>query len=127
MNYDVNYFISKFEKIPAHKWCTGVWQRVESGQGCAFGNCGVTSSNDIAYIQEAESLSVLMGGVTSVLKINDGEDPKYKQLLPKQRILAALYDIKKMQEPVRKDITKSLAVLPVDETRDVKMEIQIDN
>lgn len=31
--------------------------------------------------------------------INDGESNEYKQPSPKQRILAALYDIKKMQEP----------------------------
>jgi len=52
--------------------------------------------------------------------VNDGNLRRYSQPTPKQRILAALYDIKKMQQPHYADITKELAVLPVNEIPDTK-------
>jgi hypothetical protein len=56
---------------------------------------------------------------STICDINNGCNYNYQQPTPKQRILAALYDIKKMQEPAHTDITKELAVLPVNETSDL--------
>jgi len=60
-----------------------------------------------------------------VYSINDKRSNKHPQPTPKQRILAALYDIKKMQQPAQpewKDITSDLAVLPVNETSDLSLQ-----
>lgn len=133
--YNVDYFIKKFEAIPEEKWCTGSWKNGESC--CANGHCGVMQS--ISPTNESESLKNIFSvmKVTEVgtnmkieetkhgigysyvaVKINDGLTKEYQQLTPKQRILAALYDIKKMQQPEYPDLTKELAVLPKDEVSD---------
>jgi hypothetical protein len=93
MNYDVDYFINKFTKIPEQ-----LWQTMDYGRGetcCAMGYCGAKSAVDLT--DEARALEDLLGGHYKPQSINDGCDPRYLQGTPKQRILAALYDIKKMQ------------------------------
>jgi len=135
MNYDVNYFIQKFEAIPEDKWARFT-QLDDDGSRCALGWCDGREKflyrSEIAGDQtkEGEGLirlflyakiyfgndSLKSHGVASV---NNGTHAKYPQPTPKQRILAALYDIKKMQEPKHTDITKQIAVLPVNETSDL--------
>ena len=110
-NYNVDYFIKKFEAIPESKWCT---QKIDNGNGqyWALGHCDGWG--------EFDSLSELLGGKAALT--NNGNNPIYQQPTPKQRILAALYDIKKLQQPAQpewKDITSDLAVLPVSETSDL--------
>ncbi len=111
MDYNVDYFIRKFEVIPEGNWSTGSY-----GCGsfrCALGHCIYddfgTNENKIMYghIYGAEYVALLKlfnDGMENpdhcnVAKINDGKHDNYSQPTPKQRILAALYDIKKMQEP----------------------------
>jgi len=127
MNYDVNYFIKKFEAIPEDKWGVGDYER--NGKCCAYGHCGMHKSNS----QEGDALEMLFRKTDiNVIGVNDGEDGRYKENHPKQRILAALYDIKKLQQKEHvdiskqfeltlhhTDITKQLAVLPVSETSDL--------
>jgi hypothetical protein len=110
--YTVDYFIQKFEAIPADRWRTHMLQD-ECGRKCANGLCGVTAE------MTATSESLALKDIFSVLKltrtsgckmdadfadysvkveyINDGIVNEYQQPTPKQRILAALYDIKTMQ------------------------------
>lgn len=116
--YTVDYFIKKFEAIPEDKWA--VQHLVtSSGARCAMGHCGghVNESEESASL--AKLLSNLTGALPdqdiSIYAINDGLDTirlgyhfenKYtskKIRGAKQRILAALYDIKKMQEPIEQD------------------------
>lgn len=122
MNYDVDYFISKFEAIPEEK--IGTSQLT----GCAYGQCAsiVGSTQDGCYTEEGQALSKIMQMVPKATdeygflhfmqyipaRINNGDVPEYQQPTPKQRILAALYDIKRMQEPEVKTITKYVAVSP---------------
>lgn len=91
MNYDVNYFIKKFEAIPEDEWCVGHFINPDNQkQRCVIGHCG--GSEKCTTIEEM-SLSKLLGrGET--FDINDDNNPNYHQPTPKQRILAALYDIK---------------------------------
>lgn len=112
MIYDVDYFIKKFESIPEDKWRTHMLED-ERGRKCANGLCGVTSelSCTIESLSLKEVFSCLRLTRTSgcrmdedfndysvkVEYINDGITNEYQQPTPKQRILAALYDIKKMQ------------------------------
>lgn len=95
--YDVNYFISKFENTPDEIW--GIGEFSYQGKYCALGLCG-----KIRAFQNTAQSSALRDLVyenldSSVVSINDGSNEKYKQATPKQRILAALYDIKAKLEP----------------------------
>lgn len=124
MEYTVDYFIKKFEAIPYRKWCIGKlvknikvlwWNRI---QCCAQGHCftkgtqililnkafpfNVDSNKEAEFISLMHLFNAVKDGVCMgdvVGEINNGRNPRYQQPTPKQRILAALYDIKKMQQP----------------------------
>lgn len=95
--YNVLYFIKKFEAIPENDFGTGA-----ISAHCVYWHCDYTCS----YVgQIATALTEIFNkafGITSgrngdkqslVYEINDGFNPSYQQPTPKQRILAALYDI----------------------------------
>lgn len=133
-DYTVDYFIEKFSKIPEGMWITGDFGR--GGVHCAGGHCGCTYSKEST--DEAMALAHLIGKLPlvrhnggysdiiydNIVCINYGHT-QYQQNTPKQRILAALYDIKKLQEnkteipstPIHKDITKIISQLPYTEER----------
>jgi hypothetical protein len=96
--YDVDYFIRKFEAIPEHEIGT---QSIHNH--CAYWHCdnqdyfwGAASS---AFTELFKKLDYERWFCVEfvAIRINDGKDERYQQPTPKQRILAALYDIKKMQ------------------------------
>lgn len=94
MKYTVDYFIEKFEAIPEDNWITGKYYDPEIGC-CALGWCGEKNFEETV---ESNSLTNLLKGW--VAEINDGtlhgQHIKYRKFTtPKQRILAALNDIKK--------------------------------
>ncbi len=120
-NYDVNYFIKKFEAIPEDKWCTGACNKIIKtvkrkkvllifnkeeintiDTYCAIGHCGARNGKSITSNKEVYALLHLKNhlsiGCFPVTEINDRYYPQYKQATPKQRVLAALYDVKKYQE-----------------------------
>ena len=115
--YDVDYFIRKFEGIPEEFWCVGDYS--DHGKHCAYGHCGMHHGKNEEN-SALEKVFQCKEGL-NIVNINDGGDCQYKQLHPKQRILAALYDIKKLQQPQHANITKQLAILPVDETSDLTL------
>lgn len=95
MEYTVDYFIAKFEAIPEEKWFIGDFINIYNPeQKCAYGHCGCIKS--LGETIESNMLFDLFDN--PVHYINDGHDEKYQQSTPKQRILAALHDIKKQQE-----------------------------
>lgn len=115
MNYDVDYFINKFEAIPEDRWCMNEF-RIGSAK-CANGHCGLTDEFQVTV----ESLALRemflklpihylgsgykvdgAGGKYSInaAMINDGRVEEYRQPTPKQRILAALQDIKAMTKDI---------------------------
>lgn len=121
--YDVNFFIRKFEAIPESLWT--IYNFInDKDQCCANGHCGVRGiTNSIP--KEAVGLQNVFSVLSykenhdkrkypnySVIaaNINNGDDSRYPQPTPKQRILAALYDIKRMQEPEVKTVTKYVVV-----------------
>lgn len=124
--YTVDYFIQKFEAIPEDLFCIG--RRSIDEQRCVLGWCypskeDALRSQEEMFFKSDEDISLTdliltINGRCRPAGINNGIYPEYQQPTPKQRILAALYDIKKMQQPEYVDITKSLAVLPVEETAD---------
>ena len=99
MEYTVDYFIKKFEAIPGRKFITGEISNNlpgESESRCAMGWCmdenlKNTSESD-AFVQLFHS-----NGIAGY-RVNNGEYQDYQQSTPKQRILAALYDIKAIIE-----------------------------
>lgn len=112
MNYDLNYFIGKFENIPEHLWTTGTLEGT-GNRHCCLGHCGMTMTTKAT--EEADALAELVDkhlkltilrkkgdcdfAFYTIFPINDNQNSDYKQRTPKQRILAALYDIKKIQTP----------------------------
>ena len=92
MNYDVDYFITKFEAIPEELWMIEYFEEVQKDgriTRCALGHCGASDAN---YSEEAKTLNLLLNYL--VAGINDGANDRYQQPTPKQRILAALRDVK---------------------------------
>lgn len=90
MNYNVNYFIKKFEAIPEEMWLAGGLGD-NGGRRCALGHCHADALSSKAT-KESSLLMVLLK--FRAPEINDGEDERYQQPTPKQRILAALNDVK---------------------------------
>jgi hypothetical protein len=100
MKYTVDYFIKKFEAIPEGLWNIGAYHSLD-GKSCALGHCGGNAKNHLVGCEEGLALWELFWNVLQkfVHDINDCED-YYPQPTPKQRILAALYDIKAQQNNV---------------------------
>lgn len=92
-NYDADYFIYKFKAIPEGEWCKGKFKY--SNKFCALGHCGARTGY-VKGIPEADALSDLFEKniCEELVEINDGTSGEYLQKSPKQRILAALRDIK---------------------------------
>lgn len=88
MNYDISYFITKFEAIPEELWCTGKLAIYE--QRCVLGHCGVVGYASYDLTPEALTLAQCLPICPQA--INDFRTPAYPQPTPKQRILAALRD-----------------------------------
>lgn len=126
--YTVDYFINKFSNTLDNLWCVGTLLNSEN-QSCANGWCGVRIvDGDFAPTKESISLKHLFHCLSTdknhdnvrfplysdiAATINNGEDERYRQPTPKERILAALYDIKKMQEPHPEPIKEKIRYVSV--------------
>lgn len=129
MTYDINFFISKFQAIPEDKWIENQLFNEKKTKFCANGHCGVTSkcntdplgemSGNFIHTDESMYLGTLFLQRLHISTelINDGAYYGAESKSPKQRILAALRDIKRMEEennkPEYPDITKQIARLPI--------------
>lgn len=93
IKFGVNYFINKFENILDDKWTISTYKDKED-RCCALGHCGEFNSK--LPTKESIALDKIFQKSCGlrVSLVNDGECPKYLQKSPRQRILAALYDIK---------------------------------
>jgi hypothetical protein len=120
MEYTVDYFIEKFEAIPESMWANGIGGYFSDANSpkCALGHLNNNNDKSMSYhgmCKEARSLCNLFskavveidfnsdcvpGSERLVWGVNDGYGRGYKQPTPKQRILAALYDIKAQQNIV---------------------------
>jgi len=118
--YTVDYFINKFEAIPEKDWIVGIFMD-HHGRCCAQGHCifnrGYYDPMEVIIqratpTSEVYSLISLFGfrkvGIDEhiiIALINNGDDPRYQQPTPKQRVLAALYDLKAKEEQELSDVT----------------------
>lgn len=95
--YDANYFIQKFSLISEDQWTESGY--MDGERRCALGHCGEEDSNDPTT--ESEKLDSLFSKYDlRVSLVNDGMCSRYNQESPKARILAALHDIKAMEESI---------------------------
>jgi hypothetical protein len=100
MRFSIDYFLQKFEVIPSEY--IGYNQKT----GCAYGQCNGS------FTEEGRDLTLLMSSIPNLTpsvkaawkpyestpaRINNGETEQYQQPTPKERIMAALNDIKEMQ------------------------------
>lgn len=94
MKYDVDYFLNKFKAIPHSRWITGEFSD-DKCRHCALGHCGYTTKE---RTEEGAALLRLVEPAThsSIVTINDYKYKHYKT--PKGRIMAALRDVKKLQQ-----------------------------
>lgn len=104
-DFTVDHFIEKFESIPEEEWCVQELAN-DIGQHCALGHCGCSPGDDYMS-REALHLKTLFGSSAlryplSVADVNDGYNSNYPQPSPKQRILAALRDIKTKMAAIEK-------------------------
>ncbi len=102
MEYTVDYFIAKFEAIPAQNWITGSYSSPDAkgAAHCAAGHCGASVNNTVTNELDALVHLFSVNEVGSIIGINDGHNSKYVQPNPKDRILAALREIKLIQDGV---------------------------
>lgn len=101
--FTVDYFIKKFEAIPER--FLGEWITVRGKKNCPIGHCRLEGEGHTLGV--TLFFQVLRTGVGTVIH---KRHPQYQQPTPKQRILAALYDIKKLQEKESPDYTIQLSV-----------------
>lgn len=110
--YTVEYFINKFDAVPSWRWTTNALVKTKyflfntfCAQGLCLMECDYQRAKEATKRQaplelnlsdgydELVALQKLLGGSLMVAKINNGNNEQYQQPTPKQRVLAALYDI----------------------------------
>jgi hypothetical protein len=85
--FTVDYFINKFNAISEDLWIQNVYSR--GYRHCALGHCKL----DVGiHSDEADALEDFLDNRTA--EINDNRHEHYTQGHPKERILAALNDVK---------------------------------
>lgn len=99
--FSANYFIQKLQPIADDMWTVGTLKKGD--KMCVLGWCGAKLEGNCIELKkftEAAALYKLFQDYLCevVFHVNDKMTPRYPQPHSKQRILAALYDIKKMQE-----------------------------
>lgn len=127
--YNVDYFIEKFSKIPEELWCIESFD--DEAKRCAFGHCDYYNPSNARYSEEGNALDSVVHAklkltlckpskfYNEVMNINDGVYKEYQQPTAKQRILAALQDIKKLNGVQECDATMSKKDIDVGKTKTV--------
>ena len=133
---DVDYFLRKFSAIPEEMWLIGSqgerdiygdkphcalgWCRNEN---MIYGNALAHSVNGNPNMEDGALAKLFLDAgifgyynstMQGVAMVNNGDHPKYQQPTPKARILAALHDIKAMQEPKKEEPKVIYKVVEVD-------------
>lgn len=120
------YFITKFTAIPEHLWQIGNYGGNDIH--CALGHCGNTDTS--SSTEEARALGrVVTGTIKGVVwSINDGDDERYKHIdSPRQRVLAALQDVKskllsELPKPEKEENVRTVYVTVDEKVRELQKE-----
>lgn len=133
MKYDVDYFIDKYERIPDRNWLTGRYANHDDTIACALGHCGERTNSftlGVRGTEESIALKKLFGDWLQLnpSDVNDDSamDNPYHQSCAKDRILAALYDIKEKQKH-HHGVERIVYVTVDSEVRQLQQEILIEN
>ena len=123
--YNVDHFIRKFESIQERSWYAGGYKNpLDFSQCCAYGHCGMElfKENQCDEGMALSQISILhLGNSAKIANVNDGTHPDYTQFTPKQRVLAALYDIKaKLEEPIPEPVKTVEKIVYVTIDKEVK-------
>lgn len=97
-DFNIDYFIDKFSKIPEKRWTTGQCKQPNDDKYCAFGHCGIITLSEKELNNNAEAIALIniMGGKwVYVTTIND-MITKYGDT-PKERIINKLKELKNVQ------------------------------
>lgn len=99
--YNKQYFIDKFSAIPSDQWIENFYSDKSGKYHCVLGHLGAGIKNPLP--RNDEEYACFNNLIWDNLKcnpifINDGFDARYKQDNPKDRILAALNDIKDIKD-----------------------------
>lgn len=109
MKYTADYFIQKFGHISPSFWNEG-FQNKPDGTHCALGHCNDEQEQFVlARVLNPIKITIteskygnkyygIVEGVLKVAAINNGETFEYQQPTPKERILAALQDVKAFEQ-----------------------------
>ena len=137
MEYNVDYFIGKFSATVESSWNEG-FQNKNDGTHCALGHCDDFSmQNTLGDVLKPIQITITKSmygndygkvvlGALKVAAINNGETAEYQQPTPKQRILAALQDVKKLQE-AEKNPKERIVYVTVDESvRKLQKELELN-
>jgi len=90
MNYDLDYFINKFEAIPKSDWCIREFNN-ELDQKCALGHCGTSIEDGIT----PEAMALMDLCKVRIDSINDGFPGTHKYgYNPKTRVVNYLKELK---------------------------------
>lgn len=97
--YDLQYFIRFFERIPHRMWAVDEY-RPSIWSACAYGHCrGLIRGTLLTYeTPRSRSLSEITYYSHSIKNVNDGETARYHQSHPKDRVLAYLRDLQKIEQ-----------------------------
>lgn len=128
--YTVDYFIGKFEAIPEDQWAVDTFNR--GGRKCVNGHCGARYAHivqeqtgevaglqrvmfplckDVKMIMDIKEYEIATRYSITAARINNGTDDRYQQATPKQRILAALADIKQMGQEKKQQALEEVSLL----------------
>jgi len=115
--YTVDYFIAKFHAIPEENWYEGNYNNTERTAFCALGHCGSGSSRTglLEVTKEAVALQRIIRTYleSEVTSINDGLSNSYNQETPKQRVLAALMDIRSLVSFYQRRLSVEISDPPI--------------
>lgn len=95
--FSVDYFIDKFKAIPEEKWGIKnyiLFDKTDKETRCAVGFCRDYTREPT--IESDALLSLFQNADLDIFSINDRKAISFPQDTPKQRILAALEYIKKI-------------------------------
>jgi hypothetical protein len=101
MTININEIISYIEKTDEDSWQTEICRSKDDHKNCFLGHLFNLGGNDL--INEFEWI---WATEFMYFPINDGEDKRYKQSTPKQRIIAYLIDLKDGKTKTTQDILK---------------------
>lgn len=134
--YDVDYFINKFQSIPEELWLVRKFS--DGDKGCVNNHCLRNGDDEFHALSKIFNSNANLFNTTDnyglskcdfVIQqcVNNGDDSNYQQPTAKQRILAALHDIKKLQQPEKSETIVIEKIKYVSVPESIKINLQPTN